>query len=97
MSPCKMHSLMALLLYLKVLSCASDTEPTGKYVGALRYLARYGYLDQVMDSNGSVFDTFQKSIKKFQKFFGLTESGVLDNSRDKRGECSHIVTIAIDS
>ena len=42
-------------------------------------MGRYGYLNFDGMKNFSMFDTFEKSVKSFQGFFGLKESGELDN------------------
>ena len=53
--------------------------PDGPYIDALKYLGRYGYLNLDGMKNFSMFDSFEKSVKSFQGFFGLRESGELDN------------------
>ena len=49
------------------------------YTEALQYLGRYGYLTNDQQTNFSLFDSFEKSLKGFQSFFGLKVSGKLDN------------------
>ena len=58
---------------------ASGELSDGPYIEALKYLGQYGYLDKVKVNNFSMFDSFEESIKSFQGFFGLRESGELDN------------------
>ena len=60
---------------------ASSELPDGPYIEALKYLGQYGYLDKLKMkvNNFSMFDSFEESIKSFQGFFGLRESGELDN------------------
>ena len=60
---------------------AGSNVPDGLYIEALKYLGQYGYLDKVKVkvNNFSMFDSFEESIKSFQGFFGLRESGELDN------------------
>jgi hypothetical protein len=58
---------------------AGSELPDGPYIEALKYLGQYGYLDKVKVNNFSMFDSFEESIKSFQGFFGLRESGELDN------------------
>ena len=58
---------------------ADSDLPDGPYIEALKYLGQYGYLDRVKVDNFSMFDSFEESIKSFQGFVGLRESGELDN------------------
>ena len=51
----------------------------GPYISALKYLTKYGYLDQGQDRNLSLFDSFENSLKRFQEFFSMTQSGELDS------------------
>ena len=55
------------------------TAPDSRYIEALKYLGHFGYLDRVKAENFSLFDSFEESIKSFQGFFGLRESGQLDD------------------
>ena len=55
------------------------TAPDSRYIEALKYLGHFGYLDRVKVENFSLFDSFEESIKSFQGFFGLRESGQLDD------------------
>ena len=46
---------------------------------ALSYLDHYGYLTIASSvRNFSLFDSFADSLRSFQKYFGLSPSGVLD-------------------
>ena len=58
---------------------AGSDLPDGPYIEALKYLGQYGYLDKVKVNNFSMFKSFEESVKSFQGFFGLRESGELDN------------------
>ena len=72
------------LLCLQVTGSVHESEsaekadmalPDGPYIDALKYLGRYGYLDYVDMKNFSMFETFERSVKSFQVFVGLRESG----------------------
>ena len=62
---------------------SSDPVPTtnndGPYISALKYLTKYGYLDQGQNRNFSLFDSFENSLRRFQEFFSMTQSGELDS------------------
>ncbi|XP_022251649.1 matrix metalloproteinase-16-like [Limulus polyphemus] len=48
---------------------------------ALMYLKKFGYVDETSDKSSSLtdFNSLENSIKDFQRFAGLSETGVLDN------------------
>ena len=47
---------------------------------ALSYLGHYGYFSPISTKNLSLFDSFSESLRNFQNFFGLRQSGLLDSS-----------------
>ena len=84
-----MDMLFLLSLYLalgssivSVLS-SDNSEPVqtseGPYVSALQYLTKYGYLNQGQNRNLSLFDSFENSLRRFQEFFSMPQSGELDS------------------
>ena len=84
-----MDMLFLLSLYLalgssivSVLS-SDNSEPVqtseGPYMSALQYLTKYGYLNQAQNRNLSLFDSFENSLRRFQEFFSMTQSGELDS------------------
>ena len=45
---------------------------------ALSYLGHYGYLSQSL-ANITLFDRFEEGLQSFQRYFGLSPSGILDS------------------
>ena len=79
---------------------SSDPVPTassdGPYISALKYLTKYGYLDQDQNRNFSLFDSFENSLRRFQEFFSMTQSGELDSETVramKRPRCGVVDTM----
>ena len=46
---------------------------------ALSYLGHYGYFSPISTKNLSLFDSFSESLRNFQNFFGLRQTGLLDS------------------
>ena len=49
---------------------------------ALSYLGHYGYLSPSL-SNITLFDRFEEGLQSFQRYFGLSPSGILDSETSK--------------
>lgn len=49
---------------------------------ALSYLGHYGYLSP-SHSNITLFDRFEEGLQSFQRYFGLSQSGILDSETSK--------------
>ena len=66
---------LCLVIELKIDCFQSRISPEK----ALSYLSHYGYFSPISTKNLSLFDSFSESLRNFQNFFGLRQSGLLDS------------------
>lgn len=71
----------SLFLVLACVIFAKATSEISTPVQAMMYLQRFGYMDQTKGNSASLLteETVINSIKDFQRFAGLNETGILDN------------------